>query len=80
MTIVSIVSIILLKQKFFVTLEDVFSDADAGIMNCDVSQGLWGLLLCLIYSSDLPQTLNETGSYFHAGYTCIVYQDKDVKK
>ena len=40
MTIVSIVSIIFLKQKFFVTLEDVFSDADAGIMNCDVSQGL----------------------------------------
>ena len=39
MTIVSIVSIIFLKQKFFVTLEDVFSDADAGIMNCDVSQG-----------------------------------------
>ena len=43
-------------------------------------KGLWGLLLCLIYENDLPQTLNETGSYFHAGYTCIVYQDKDVKK
>ena len=73
------VSIISLKQKVFVTLENVFSDA--GLINCGVPQGsILGPLLFLIYINDLPQTLNETGSYLYAYDTCIFYQDKDVEK
>ena len=30
--------------------------------------------------NDLPQALNETGSYLYADDTCIFYQDKDVEK
>ena len=44
-------------SKFFVSLENVFSDAE--IINCGVSQGS---ILLLIYIHDLPQALNETGS------------------
>ena len=29
---------------------------------------------------DLPQALNETGSYLYADDTCIFYQDQDVEK
>ena len=73
------VSIISLKQKVFVTLENVFSDA--GPINCDVPQGsILGPLLFLIYINDLPQALNTTRSYLYADNTCIFYQDKDVEK
>ena len=67
------------NRKFFVTLENVFSDA--GIINCGVPQGpIFGPLLFLIYKNDLPQALNETGSYLYADDTYIFYQDKDVEK
>ena len=67
------VSIISLKQKFNVTLENVFSDA--GLISCGVPQGsVLGPLLLLIYINDLPQTLNETGSYLYADDTRIFYQ------
>ena len=73
------VSILSLKQKFFVTLENVFSDAE--LINCEVPKGsLLGSLLFLIYIKDLTQALNETGSHLYAGNTCIFYQDKDVEK
>ena len=73
------VSIIALKQKVFVTLENVFSDA--GFLSCGVPQGsILGPLLFLIYITDLPQTLNKTESYLYADNTCIFYQDEDVEK
>ena len=73
------VSIIALKQKVFVTLENVFSDA--GFLSCGVPQGsILGPLLFLIYITDLPQTLKKTESYLYADNTCIFYQDEDVEK
>ena len=73
------VLIISLKQKFFVTLGNVFSDA--GLINSGVLQGsILGPLLFLIYINHLPQALSETGSYLYADNTCIFYQDKDVEK
>ena len=73
------VSIISLKQKIFMTLENVFSDA--GLINCGVPQrSILGPHLFLIYINDLPQALNKTGSYLYADDTCIFYQDTDVEK
>ena len=67
------------NRKFFVTLENFFSDA--GLINCGVPQGsILGPLLFLIYINDLPQALNETESCLYADDTCIFYQDKDVGK
>ena len=60
------------------TLENVSSDA--GLINCGVPKGsILGLLLFLIHINDLPQALNETGSYLYADDTCIFYQDKDIE-
>ena len=63
------------------TLENIF--LDAGLINCGAPQGSISgslLFLYLIYINDLPQALNETGSYLYADDTCIFYQDKDVEK
>ena len=69
----------LLNRKFFVSLENIFSDA--GLLKCGVPQGsILGPLLFLIYINDLPQSLNETGSYLYADDTCIFYQHKDIKE
>ena len=73
------VSIIFLKQKFNVTLENVFSDA--GLISCGVPQGsVLGPLLFLTYINGLPQTLNETGSYLYADDTRNFYQVRMLKK
>ena len=67
------------NRKFFVTLENVFSDA--GLINCGVPQkSILRPLLFLIYINDLPQALSETGSYLYADNTSIFYQNKDVEK
>ena len=67
------------NRKFFVTLENVFSDA--GQINCGGSQGaILGPLLFLIYINDLSQALSKSRSYLYADDTCIFYQNKDVEK
>ena len=67
------------NRNFFVTLENVFSDA--GLINCGVLEGFTlRPLLFLIYINDLPQALNATGWCFYADDACIFYQDKDVEK
>ena len=63
------VSIIPLKPNFFVTLENVFSNA--GGINCGIPKNLRTAFLHNIYINDLPQALNETGSSLYANDTCI---------
>ena len=61
-------------------LENVFSTS--GLINCDVPfhKHLSLRPFLLICINDLPQALNETGSYLYADDTCIFYQDKNVEK
>ena len=67
------------NRKFFVALKNVFSDA--GLINSGAPQGsLSGPLLFLININELPQALNNTGSYIYADKTCIFYQDKVDEK
>ena len=66
----------LTNRKLFVTLESVRCWTNCGVLQ----ESILGLLLFLIYISDLPQALNETGSYLYADNTCIFYQDRDVEK
>ena len=61
------VSIVSLKQKMFVTPQNVFSDS--GIRNLRVALN--------IYLNDLPQTINKTGSYLYADDTSAFYQNKN---
>ena len=67
----------LTNRKLFVTLESVRCWTNK--LRCSTRIYL-RLLLFLIYISDLPQALNETGSYLYADNTCIFYQDRDVEK
>ena len=55
------------NREFLLEIEEKFSDAR--LMNCGVPQGP---LLFLIYINNLPQSLNETGSYLHTDNTCII--------
>ena len=67
------------NRKFFVALKNVFSDA--GLINSGAPQGsILGPLLFLININELPQALNNTGSYIYADKTCIFYQDKVDEK
>ena len=67
------------SRKFFVFVDDIFSEA--GTLNCGVShQSVMGPLLVLIYIYDLRLSLSEKGSYFYADDKCIFYQGKDINK
>ena len=67
------------NRKFFVSIEDVFTEE--GLLTCGVPQGsILGPLLFLIYINDLPQSLSETASNLYADDTCIYYQHRDIQK
>ena len=65
------ISIISPKQRIFVTLENIFSEA--GLINCGVPQGSIGPLLFLMYKNNIPQTSSKAASYLYADDTCIFY-------
>ena len=55
--------------------------SEAGTWKYGVPQGsVPGLLLFLLYVSDLSQSLSDAGSYLYADDTCIFQQHEDVKK
>ena len=67
------------NRKFFVALENVFSDA--GLIDRGAPQrSILGSFLFLIYMNDLPQAFNETGSCLYAEVAYIFYQDKNPEK
>ena len=64
------IKLFLLSRKFFVSVDNSFSEPE--ILNCGVSQGfILGLLLFLIYTNDLTQLLSESYSYLCVDDTCI---------
>ena len=73
------VSIISLKQK-------VFCDTRKCLFRCWTNKFWYSTRICLTVTPlpnihiDLPQPLNETGTYLYVDDTCIFYQDKDVEK
>ena len=73
------VSIISFKQKVFCDTGKCFFRCSTNKLRCSTRIYL-GSLLLLKYINDLPQALNEAGSYLYADDTCILYQDKHVEK
>ena len=73
------VSIISLKQK-------VFYDTRKCLFRCWTNKFWYSTRICLTVTPlpnihiDLPQPLNETGTYPYVDDTCIFYQGKDVEK
>ena len=73
------VSIISLKQK-------VFCDTRKCLFRCWTNKLWYSTRIYLRVTPlpnihiDLPQPLNETGTYLYVDDTCIFYQDKDVEK
>ena len=67
------------NRKFFVCIDNVFSEA--GTLKYGVPQGsILGPLLFLLYVNDLPQPLADADAYLYADDTCIFYQHEDVEK
>ena len=63
--------------EFNLSRNNIFSEA--GILNCDVSEGS-GLGTLLFYINDLPLSLSESGSYLYADNTYISIKTKTFTK
>ena len=67
------------NRKFFVCIDNVFSEA--GTLKYGVPQGsILGPFLFLLYVNDLPRSLSDAGSYLYADDTSIFYEHEEVKK
>ena len=64
-------------QSFFVSLDNMFSEA--GTINCRVPQrSISGPLLFLLDINYIPQAPSDSQIYSYANDTSIFYQHKDV--
>ena len=77
------VSFLPTKRAFFISLDNVFSEA--GTINCVVPQGsILGSLIFLLCINDIPQALSDSHTYLYADDTSIFDQHmgatKDVKE
>ena len=67
-----------LKENFFISIENQLSDN--GRISCGVPQGsILGLLLFLIYVSDMPQAVNSN-LFSYADDSCLMFQHKEVEE